>query len=132
MAEQHHLQQLALFGFQVGQQAQPLQRRDRQRLCLVDQQDGASPLASQLDQPGMQRGEQPVGVQLLDVRHVQLMGERLTQRQRAERRVGQPGELVARRVQLVEQRATQQRLAGATSPVILMKPSLRPARRAAG
>ncbi len=61
----------------------------------------------------MQRGEQPVGVQLFDIGHVQLVGQRLTQRQRAERRVGQPGELVARRVQLVEQRATQQRLAGA-------------------
>ena len=35
LAEQYHLHQLAFFGFQIGQQAQRLQRFQRHRLRFV-------------------------------------------------------------------------------------------------
>src|SRR5690606_6864913 len=113
LAEQHDLQQLAVFGLQIGQQAQGFQRGGWQCLRLVDQQHAALALPGQFDQTRVQGSQQAVVVQLLGIDHMQLMGQRLAQRQRIERRVRQPGQLVAFRVQLVEQRAAQQRLAGA-------------------
>ncbi len=52
-------------------------------------------------------------VQLLDPRHMQLMGQRLAQRHGSERWVRQPGELVVFGIQLLEQRAAEQGLTGA-------------------
>ena len=50
LAEQHDLQQLALLGFQVGQQAQRLQRLERHRLRLVHAQHDALALAREVEQ----------------------------------------------------------------------------------
>jgi hypothetical protein len=55
LADQHDLQQLALAGFQVGQQAQLLQHVGAQVLCLVDDQHAALAGRVALQQEGVQR-----------------------------------------------------------------------------
>ncbi|MCY1408779.1 hypothetical protein D9M71_241080 [compost metagenome] len=115
LAEQHHLQQLAVLGFQVGQQTQGLEGFLRQGLGFVDQQHGALALGRQFDQPVVERRQQAVVVQLVGIGDVQLNGQRLAQAARAEARIGQPGDLpaLAVRAEGIEQGAAQQGLAGA-------------------
>ena len=43
LTDEHHLQQLGLIGFQVGQQAQLLQHLGAEMLRLIDQQQGLAP-----------------------------------------------------------------------------------------
>ena len=50
LAEQHHLQQFALLGFEVGQQAQGFQRFQRHRLRLVQAHHHALALAREIEQ----------------------------------------------------------------------------------
>ena len=55
LTDQHDLQQLALAGFQVGQQAQLLQHIGAEVLRLVDDQHAAFPGGVRLQQKGIQR-----------------------------------------------------------------------------
>ena len=55
LADQHDLQQLALVGFQVGQQAQLLQHLGQQVLRLVDDEHAAFPGGVAGQQKGIQR-----------------------------------------------------------------------------
>ena len=84
LAEQHHLQQLALLGLQVGQQAQRLERLERHRLALVHAQHHAFALARQREQRAGDALEQVVlvgsGIDL----HAELVGELEQQRARLE------------------------------------------------
>ena len=112
LTDQHDLQQLALVGLEVGQQAQLLQQLDREVLCLVDDQHALAALRMGLQQVAVERVD--IGLDRRRSGHGQteFIAHRLQQFGLAEPGVEDVSHLAARR-QLLEETATDGGLARA-------------------
>ena len=112
LAEQHDLQQLALFRLQIGQQTQRFQAFHRDRLRLIQAQHDLLALPRQFHQARRDRLEQLVLIDVLVQRHFQFIGQRQHQRAWLQVGIGDIGgnETLA---QGIDELAAQQRLASA-------------------
>src|SRR6266699_3615936 len=88
LAEQDHLDELALFGFEVGQQPQRFERFQRHRLSLVEAHHDALFLAREIEEREGQRLEQMMLVEPAVELHLHLLGKGQQQRLGLEVRVG--------------------------------------------
>ncbi len=84
LTEQNHLHQLALLCLQVGQQTQCFETVVRQRLCLVEQQNHAPVRRAELNQPFVNKFEQPVLSYVARKGNTEFLGECHSQRSRTE------------------------------------------------
>ena len=112
LADQHHLQQLALAGFEVGQQAQLLQHIGREVLRLVDDQHVVAPGRVLRQQEGVQRVD--VVLHRLRTRWhggVELVADGLQQLKHGELGVEDVGDVAVRR-DLLQEAAADGGLAG--------------------
>ena len=116
LADQHDLQQLALVGLEIGQQAQLLEHAGRKVLRLVDDQHVVLPARVRIEQELVQRIEVVLGrgaaAAARGVGHMELVADRLQQLDRGELGVEDVGD-VAMLGNLLEQAATDGGLAGA-------------------
>ena len=115
LADQHDLQQLALVGFQVGQQAQLLQHIGRQVLRLVDDEHAALAGGVTLEQKGVERVDVVLDrgrVRGGSRRDVELLADRLQQLGDGELGVEDVGHMAAGR-NLLQEAAADGGLAGA-------------------
>src|SRR6195256_1300073 len=112
LAEQDHLGELALFGLEIGQEAQRLERFQRHRLGLVQAHHHAPFLAGEVQQREVQALEQMMLIEPAVELHPHFLGEREQQRLGLEVRVGdiRADPIV---VQRGEELAAQQRLSRA-------------------
>src|SRR5262249_37285240 len=112
-AEQDDLQELLRRRLEIGQEADLLERIDREILRLVDDQHDAKPLRIRIEQVRVERVRQRLqAAALADEVELELLADRLDELDRAQLRIeDQRGARVLG--QLLEQQAAQRRLAGA-------------------
>src|SRR5688572_17791614 len=111
LAEEHHLHELALFGFEVREQAHRLQRGERHGLGLVHAKDDALALAGDIEQPLGQILLQPVRLDQIGD-HAELVGKCEHHHARFYVRIRYVGTYPARS-QGRQELAAKERLAGA-------------------
>jgi hypothetical protein len=135
LADQHDLQQLALAGFQVGQQAQLLQHVGAEVLCLVDDEHAALAGRVALQQEGVQRVDVVLDRDHAAVgrRHgdVELLADRLQQLRHRQLGVEDVGHMAAFG-DLLQEAAAHRGLAGADVAGQQDEAAARAAHRAAG
>ncbi len=116
LADQHDLQQLALAGLEVGQQAQLLEHLGVEVLGLVDHQHVVLPDRMRVEQEAVQRVDMVLQRRRAAAagrdRHAELVADGLQQLERAELRVEDVGDVAALR-DLLEEAAHDGGLAGA-------------------
>jgi hypothetical protein len=135
LADQHDLQQLALAGFQVGQQAQLLQHVGAEVLCLVDDQHAALAGRVALQQESVQRVDVVLDRDHAAVggrhRNVELLAHRLQQLRHRQLGVEDVGHMAACG-DLLQEAAAHRGLAGADVAGQQHEAATRAAHRAAG
>ena len=116
LADEDDLQQLALVGLEVGEQAQLLEHVGREHLRLVDDEDVVLADGVGLEQEVVERVDVGLDRRRLAVgggdRHVELVADRLQQLDHGELRIEDVGDVAALR-DLLEEAAADGRLAGA-------------------